>query len=99
MIQIKRKFYCEEAISSEGKGKYQPATDCDCYTSTSFAGVLKGWAVPGWAADISFDLPANLDDFEKEANVVCQLIEEGVINAIRHGKAKKSKYTDSLSPA
>jgi len=39
-------------------------------------------------ADISFDLPANLDDFEKDANVVCQLIEEGVINAISHGKAK-----------
>jgi len=50
-------------------------------------------------ADISFDLPANLDDFGSDANMVCQLIEEGVINAIRHGKAKKSRYTDSLSPA
>jgi len=39
-------------------------------------------------ADISFGLPVNLDEFGEDANMVCQLIEEGVINAISHGKAK-----------
>jgi anti-sigma regulatory factor (Ser/Thr protein kinase) len=49
-------------------------------------------------ADVSFDLPANLDEFGEDANMVCQLIEEGVINAIRHGKAKKIKIHGFFIP-
>lgn len=71
MIQIKRKFYCKEAISSEGKRKYQPATDCDLLRQHAIRGRIEELA-RSWVgiAEISFDLPANLDDFEKDTNVV-----------------------------
>ncbi len=90
MIQIKREFYFEEAINAEDKRKCQPATDCDLLRQHAIRGRIEELA-RSWEgiAEISFDLPANLDDFGSDANVACQLVEESVINAIRNGKAKK----------
>jgi len=90
LIQIKRELNYEEAISSESKRKCQPSTGCDLLRQHAIRGRIEELA-RSWVgiAEISFDLPANLDDFGSDANVACQLVEEGVRNAIRHGKAKK----------
>jgi signal transduction histidine kinase len=42
---------------------------------------------------IKMDLPPELDRVSKNGEVISQLIEESVINAIRHGKAKNVKVT------
>ena len=64
MIQIKREFYYEEAINAEDKRKCQPATDCDLLRQHAIRGRIEELA-RSWVgiAEISFDLPANLDDF------------------------------------
>ena len=40
-------------------------------------------------AEISVDLPPQIDELKAEANIFCQLVEEAVINSIRHGHANK----------
>jgi hypothetical protein len=64
LIQIKREFYYEEAINAEDKRKCQPATDCDLLRQHAIRGRIEELA-RSWVgiAEISFDLPANLDDF------------------------------------
>jgi len=42
---------------------------------------------------IKMDLPPELDSVSKNGEIISQLIEESVINAIRHGKAKNVKVT------
>ena len=42
---------------------------------------------------IKMDLPSELNAVSKNGEVISQLIEESVINAIRHGKAKNVKVT------
>jgi hypothetical protein len=71
LIQIKRDFYCKEAVISESNREYQSATDCDLLRQHAIRGRIEELA-RSWVgiAEISFDLPANLDDFEKDTNVV-----------------------------
>jgi hypothetical protein len=40
-------------------------------------------------AEISYDLPSELSQLQPYSEVTSQLIEEGIINSIRHGKATK----------
>jgi hypothetical protein len=72
LIQIKREFYYEEAIHTEDKRKCQPATGCDLLRQHVIRGRIEELAC-SWVgiADVSFDLPANLDDFGSDANVAC----------------------------
>ena len=44
-------------------------------------------------ARIKMDLPPELETVSKNGEIISQLIEESVINAIRHGKAKNVKVT------
>jgi two-component sensor histidine kinase len=99
LIQIQREFNYEEVISAEDKRKCQPATGCHLLRQHAIRRRIEE-LTRSWVgiAEISFDLPANLDEFGEDANMVCQLIEEGVINAIRHGKAKKIKIHGFFIP-
>jgi hypothetical protein len=63
-----------------------PAPSVPAIPSIRIEELARSWT---GIVDISFDLPAKFDEFGTDANVVCQLIEEGVMNAIRHGMAKK----------
>jgi len=75
-----------QILSKLDRLEVQPISPASAIPSRRIEELARSWV---GIADISFDLPANLDDFGSDANMVCQLIEEGVINAIRHGKAKK----------
>jgi hypothetical protein len=69
----------------DGLGK-QPAIPVSQIPSQRINALVQSWK---GLAEISFDLPSDFDQIKAEANVVSQLIEEGVINAIRHGNANK----------
>ena len=69
----------------DGLGK-QPATPVSQVPSQRVNALVQSWK---GLAEISFDLSPDFDEIKTEANVVSQLIEEAVINAIRHGHAKK----------
>lgn len=47
-------------------------------------------------AEISHDLPAELNELRSNGDVISQLIEEAVVNSIRHGGANKICVTASL---
>ena len=49
-------------------------------------------------AEISHDLPAELNELRGNSDVISQLIEEAVVNSIRHGGANKICITASLQP-
>jgi hypothetical protein len=49
-------------------------------------------------AEISHDLPAELNELRSNSDVISQLIEEAVVNSIRHGGANKICVTASLQP-
>lgn len=49
-------------------------------------------------AEISHDLPAELNELRGNSDVISQLIEEAVVNSIRHGGANKIFVTASLQP-
>jgi signal transduction histidine kinase len=69
----------------DGLGK-QPATPVSQVPSQRVNALVQSWK---GLAEISFDLSPDFDEIKAEANAVSQLIEEAVINAIRHGHAKK----------
>ena len=69
----------------DGLGK-QPAIPASQIPSQRISALVQSWK---GLAEISFDLPPDFDEIKAEANVVSQLIEEGVINAIRHGNSNK----------
>ena len=69
----------------DGLGK-QPATPVSQVPSQRVNALVQSWK---GLAEISFDLSPDFDEIKTEANAVSQLIEEAVINAIRHGHAKK----------
>lgn len=46
-------------------------------------------------ADIDVSLPPEVDESHAPRDVISQLVEEAVVNAIRHGKAKKVSITAS----
>jgi len=48
--------------------------------------ISKAWS---GLAEISYDLPSELSQLQPYSEVTSQLIEEGIINSIRHGKATK----------
>jgi len=64
----------------------QPINDIARTPSERIKVLVQSWK---GLADISFELPPDFDRIKAERDVVSQLIEEGVINAIRHGNAKK----------
>jgi hypothetical protein len=68
----------------DGLGK-QPATPVSQVPSQRVNALVQSWK---GLAEISFDLSPDFDEIKAEANAVSQLIEEAVINAIRHGHAK-----------
>jgi signal transduction histidine kinase len=45
---------------------------------------------------IKMDLPTELNSFSPNGEVIAQLIEESVINAIRHGKAKNVRVNVTI---
>ena len=47
-------------------------------------------------AEISHDIPAELNELKNNSDVISQLIEEAVVNSIRHGGANKICVTASL---
>ena len=49
-------------------------------------------------AEISHDLPVELNELRGNSDVISQLIEEAVVNSIRHGGANKIYITASLQP-
>ena len=69
----------------DGLGK-QPAIPVSQVPSQRVNALVQSWK---GLAEISFDLSPDFDEIKTEANAVSQLIEEAVINAIRHGHAKK----------
>lgn len=64
----------------------QPAIPVSQLPSQRVNALVQSWK---GLAEISFDLSPDFDEIKTEANAVSQLIEEGVINAIRHGHANK----------
>lgn len=49
-------------------------------------------------AEISQDLPSELNDLRSNSDVISQLIEEAVVNSIRHGRSNKIFVSASLHP-
>ena len=61
----------------------QPA---DRIPSTRASELAKSWA---GLAEITFELSPEMSESNSKSDVISQLIEESVVNAIRHGNAKK----------
>lgn len=55
-------------------------------TSERIEKISQSWS---GLAEISYDLPSELSQLQPYSEVTSQLIEEGIINSIRHGKATK----------
>jgi hypothetical protein len=69
----------------DGLGK-QPTITVSQIPSQRINTLVQSWK---GIAEISVDLPPQIDELKAEANIFCQLVEEAVINAIRHGHANK----------